>query len=202
MRNEVPLQSGTGSSSAAIVAGLAASLALQGRPHGSDELIALAAPIEGHPDNVAAAIAGGLHARARRRARRCCAASSRPPGSRSCWSCRTTRSARRSRASRCGPRCRAPTPSTACSAPRCSCTRSRPATSTRCRARSTTGCTSPTARQLTPHVLPPPGAPRPSSAPTAARSRAPGPSTLLWVRADAGRRDRRAGRGARCPTRW
>jgi homoserine kinase len=60
MHNEVPLQSGTGSSSAAIVAGLAAGLALQGRPHGSDELIALAAPIEGHPDNVAAAIAGGF----------------------------------------------------------------------------------------------------------------------------------------------
>ena len=35
MRNEVPLQSGTGSSSAAIVAGLAAALALQGRPHGA-----------------------------------------------------------------------------------------------------------------------------------------------------------------------
>jgi homoserine kinase len=60
MRNEVPMQSGTGSSSAAIVAGLAAGLALQGRPHGADELIALAAPIEGHPDNVAAAIAGGF----------------------------------------------------------------------------------------------------------------------------------------------
>jgi homoserine kinase len=60
MRNEVPLESGTGSSSAAIVAGLAASLALQGRPHGTQELIALAAPIEGHPDNVAAAIAGGF----------------------------------------------------------------------------------------------------------------------------------------------
>src|SRR4029077_2997470 len=58
MRNEVPLQAGTGSSSAAIVAGLAAALALQGRPHGTRELIALAAPIEGHPDNVAAAIAG------------------------------------------------------------------------------------------------------------------------------------------------
>jgi homoserine kinase len=60
MRNEVPLQSGTGSSSAAIVAGLAAALALAGRPHGTEELIALAAPLEGHPDNVAAAIAGGF----------------------------------------------------------------------------------------------------------------------------------------------
>ena len=60
MRNEVPLESGTGSSSAAIVAGLAAALALQGRPYGHQELIALAAPLEGHPDNVAAAIAGGF----------------------------------------------------------------------------------------------------------------------------------------------
>jgi homoserine kinase len=60
MRNEVPMQSGTGSSSAAIVAGLAAALALQGRAHGTGELFALAAPLEGHPDNVAAAIAGGF----------------------------------------------------------------------------------------------------------------------------------------------
>ena len=60
MHNAVPLQAGTGSSSAAIVAGLAAGLALQGKPHGADELIALAAPLEGHPDNVAAAIAGGF----------------------------------------------------------------------------------------------------------------------------------------------
>jgi homoserine kinase len=60
MQNAVPLQSGTGSSSAAIVAGLAAGLALQGKPHGPDELFTLAAPLEGHPDNVAAAIAGGF----------------------------------------------------------------------------------------------------------------------------------------------
>ncbi len=60
MQNAVPLQAGTGSSSAAIVAGLAAALALRSLPHGSDELIALAAPLEGHPDNVAAAIAGGF----------------------------------------------------------------------------------------------------------------------------------------------
>jgi homoserine kinase len=60
MQNEVPLQAGTGSSSAAIVAGLAAALALQGLPHAEAELIGLAAPLEGHPDNVAAAIAGGF----------------------------------------------------------------------------------------------------------------------------------------------
>ena len=60
VQNALPLQAGTGSSSAAIVAGLAAALALRSLPHGSDELIALAAPLEGHPDNVAAAIAGGF----------------------------------------------------------------------------------------------------------------------------------------------
>jgi homoserine kinase len=60
MDNAVPLQAGTGSSSAAIVAGLAAALALQERPYGTAELLALAAPLEGHPDNVAAAIAGGF----------------------------------------------------------------------------------------------------------------------------------------------
>jgi homoserine kinase len=60
MRNEVPLESGTGSSSAAIVAGLTAGLALGCRPYGTDDLMALAAPLEGHPDNVAAAIAGGF----------------------------------------------------------------------------------------------------------------------------------------------
>lgn len=60
MHNEVPLQAGTGSSSAAIVAGLAASLALQRRAYDSAALMALAAPLEGHPDNVAAAIAGGF----------------------------------------------------------------------------------------------------------------------------------------------
>ena len=65
----------------------------QDRPHGSDELIALAAPLEGHPDNVAAAIAGGFTRRARRRRARCCAASSRRPGSPSCSSCPITSSA-------------------------------------------------------------------------------------------------------------
>jgi homoserine kinase len=58
--NRVQLRSGTGSSSAAIVAGLAAGLALTGRPVDADTLLPLAVELEGHPDNVAAAILGGF----------------------------------------------------------------------------------------------------------------------------------------------
>ena len=58
--NRVPMRAGTGSSSAAIVAGLAAALALDGRAYGPAELLPLAVEIEGHPDNVAAAIHGGF----------------------------------------------------------------------------------------------------------------------------------------------
>jgi homoserine kinase len=60
LTNEVPLRSGTGSSSAAIVAGLAAGLVFTGRPVNADTLLPLAIEIEGHPDNVAAAILGGF----------------------------------------------------------------------------------------------------------------------------------------------
>jgi homoserine kinase len=60
LTNRVPLRSGTGSSSAAIVAGLAAGLAFTGRPVSVDTLLPLAIEIEGHPDNVAAAILGGF----------------------------------------------------------------------------------------------------------------------------------------------
>jgi len=60
LRNRVPMRSGTGSSSAAIVAGLAAALALGGRPYDADTLLPLAVELEGHPDNVSAAICGGF----------------------------------------------------------------------------------------------------------------------------------------------
>ena len=56
----VPLSSGLGSSSSAIVAGLLGANTLLGRPFGRERLLALAADIEGHPDNVAAALLGGL----------------------------------------------------------------------------------------------------------------------------------------------
>ena len=58
--NRVPLARGLGSSAAAWVGGLAAGNTLLGSPLDRDALLALAARAEGHPDNVAAAIFGGL----------------------------------------------------------------------------------------------------------------------------------------------
>lgn len=59
-RNTIPHGRGLGSSSAAIVAGLAAALGLAGRPLDRSWLLQHANAIEGHPDNVAAAIFGGF----------------------------------------------------------------------------------------------------------------------------------------------
>ncbi|HUG83470.1 MAG TPA: homoserine kinase [Euzebya sp.] len=56
----IPLQRGMGSSSAAAVAGLLLGRALTGGQGSSTQLLGLAADLEGHPDNVAAAISGGL----------------------------------------------------------------------------------------------------------------------------------------------
>jgi homoserine kinase len=58
--NELPLAAGCGSSAAAIVAGLAIREALAGRDIDHGELIREAVTIEGHPDNVAAAVRGGF----------------------------------------------------------------------------------------------------------------------------------------------
>jgi len=58
--NRIPTARGLGSSAAAWVGGLVAGNALLGSPLSSDALLALAARAEGHPDNVAAAIFGGL----------------------------------------------------------------------------------------------------------------------------------------------
>ncbi|GAA2105986.1 homoserine kinase [Microlunatus panaciterrae] len=59
-RNSIPHGRGLGSSSAAIVSGLVAALALAGRGLDRGWLLQLADEIEGHPDNVAAAIYGGF----------------------------------------------------------------------------------------------------------------------------------------------
>ena len=65
-RNEIPLARGLGSSAAAIAGGLTAANALaaadnDGRPpFAPRDLLEMAATIEGHPDNVAAAVMGGL----------------------------------------------------------------------------------------------------------------------------------------------
>jgi homoserine kinase len=60
MRNTIPLARGLGSSAAAIVAGLVAANAATGNTLGKMDLLTLATEIEGHPDNVAPAILGGI----------------------------------------------------------------------------------------------------------------------------------------------
>ena len=58
--NSIPLSRGLGSSAAAIAGGLVAANALLGDPFTPNDLLEMAATIEGHPDNVAAAVHGGL----------------------------------------------------------------------------------------------------------------------------------------------
>jgi homoserine kinase len=60
MTNGIPLERGLGSSAAATVAGLLAGNTLLGEPLTSMDLLRLAAEIEGHPDNAAAALLGGF----------------------------------------------------------------------------------------------------------------------------------------------
>jgi homoserine kinase len=60
LKSEIPLTRGLGSSSAAIVAGLAAADHLFELALTKEDLLAHATEIEGHPDNVAAAIYGGF----------------------------------------------------------------------------------------------------------------------------------------------
>ncbi|HEY8531380.1 MAG TPA: homoserine kinase [Limnochorda sp.] len=58
--NRIPLRSGMGSSAAAAVAGLVAAHRLLGEPLGREELLELACELEGHGDNAAPALTGGL----------------------------------------------------------------------------------------------------------------------------------------------
>lgn len=60
IRCKIPTGSGLGSSAAAIVGGVVAANALLKDRFSSDELLKLAAKLEGHPDNVAPALLGGL----------------------------------------------------------------------------------------------------------------------------------------------
>ncbi|WP_322801512.1 homoserine kinase [Thermoflexus sp.] len=59
-RNRIPLMSGLGSSAAAVVGGLALAQAWMGRSDPPEVLLEMAAMLEGHPDNVAPALLGGL----------------------------------------------------------------------------------------------------------------------------------------------
>src|SRR3954451_2049824 len=61
LRSEIPLARGLGSSAAAIVAGLAAADHLYELALTKEEMLARASEIEGHPDNVGAAIYAGFH---------------------------------------------------------------------------------------------------------------------------------------------
>lgn len=59
-RNDILMSSGLGSSAAAIVAGLFGANETLGKPMDEPALLKLAAEMEGHPDNVAPAMVGGL----------------------------------------------------------------------------------------------------------------------------------------------
>ena len=58
--NRIPLERGLGSSAAAIAMGLVAGAAVTGRVASPGELLTLGVPIEGHADNLAAALYGGV----------------------------------------------------------------------------------------------------------------------------------------------
>ena len=59
-KNEILMSSGLGSSAAAIVSGLFGANEMLGKPLNKNELLKLATEMEGHPDNVAPALLGGL----------------------------------------------------------------------------------------------------------------------------------------------
>ncbi len=58
--NNIPMTRGLGSSSACIVAGLVGANKLLRSPLGNDDIVDLSAQIEGHPDNTAPALLGGI----------------------------------------------------------------------------------------------------------------------------------------------
>ena len=58
--NNIPMARGLGSSSACIIAGLVGANTLMGNPLSLDDLVDLSAQIEGHPDNTAPALLGGI----------------------------------------------------------------------------------------------------------------------------------------------
>jgi len=60
VHNAIPVAAGLGSSAAAIVAGVSLAFAVVGRGMSTDSALRYAAGLEGHADNVAAALLGGL----------------------------------------------------------------------------------------------------------------------------------------------
>jgi len=64
VEQQIPISRGLGSSSSCIVAGITGAFGLMGKEVNKDEVLKIAVDIEGHPDNVAPAILGGLVAAA------------------------------------------------------------------------------------------------------------------------------------------
>lgn len=62
LKNEIPLKRGLGSSATACLGGVIAAAALSGRDLSPEEVLKLALPLEGHPDNITPALVGGLTA--------------------------------------------------------------------------------------------------------------------------------------------
>lgn len=62
IRAEIPVCRGLGSSSAMIIGGVMAANALHGSPLSREELLRLCTVVEGHPDNLAPALYGGMTA--------------------------------------------------------------------------------------------------------------------------------------------
>jgi len=58
--NRIPLGSGLGSSASAVLAGLLGANALLGDPLCTEEILFMGSGLEGHPDNISAAVIGGL----------------------------------------------------------------------------------------------------------------------------------------------
>lgn len=62
IQSDIPMSRGLGSSSAFIVAGVMTAFELSGKHYSREDILQIATQIEGHPDNVAPAIFGGLRA--------------------------------------------------------------------------------------------------------------------------------------------
>jgi homoserine kinase len=62
LKNAIPLKRGLGSSGTAVLGGIVGGAALIGRPLPPAEVLKLALPFEGHPDNITPSLVGGLTA--------------------------------------------------------------------------------------------------------------------------------------------
>lgn len=62
LKNEIPLKRGLGSSGTACLGGIIGAAELTGRPVSPQEILKLALPLEGHPDNITPSLVGGLTA--------------------------------------------------------------------------------------------------------------------------------------------